>query len=97
MRGRKEFNVDVLKAIKFLDQACNSVPETSIQNCFMEVRFATSTLKESLETASEFDNNGEEIWARFQIAGFVPKDFNFNKYGDGDTDIITARPLQKVA
>ena len=60
--GKKELKVDVLEGLKLLDQAWNSVSETAIQNCFMKVRIAPSTLEKTLETSSESDNNAEGTW-----------------------------------
>ena len=58
---KKEFKVDVFESIKFFDQTCNSVSDTSIQSCFTKVRFPPSTLEENLETTSESDNNAERF------------------------------------
>ena len=86
---KKEFEVDILEAMKLLGQAWNSVSGTMIQNCFRKVRFSPSMLEENLETANESDNNGEGIWERLQVAGLVPEGFNFNEYLEGDSDLIT--------
>ena len=65
------------------------------QNYFIKGRLASSTLEESLETASEPDNNAEGIWDRMQEADLVTEDFSFRKYVDGDADPIIRETITK--
>ena len=95
--GKKEFKVDVLEAMKLLDQAWKSVSDTTIQNCFRKVRFAPSTSEENLETTNESDNSAEGIWERLQVAGLVPEGFNFNEYVEGDSELITRETITEAS
>ena len=88
---KKELKVDVLEAMKLLDQAWSSVSEKSIQNCFMKVGFACSTSKENQQNGSESDNTYEGIWERLQASSLVPEGFNFNEYIEGDANLITRK------
>jgi len=67
---KKEFKINVLEANKLLDQAWISVSEKYIQNCFAEVKFA-STSQENQETASELKNNTVAIWGRLQTVVYA--------------------------
>ena len=87
--GKKEFKVDVLEAMKLLNQAWSSVSEKSIQNCFMKVGFACSTSEENQQNGSESDNAYKGIRKRLQASGLVPAGFNFNEYIEGDANLIT--------
>ena len=94
---KKEFKVDVLEAMKLLDEAWNSVSDMTIQNCFRKVHFVPSTSEENLETASEIDNNAEGIWERLQATGLVPESFNFNEYVEGDADLVTRETITECS
>ena len=91
--GKKEFKVNVLDAMKLLDQAWNSIFDTSIKNCFTKVCFAPSKLEENLETASESNNNTKEIENRLQAACLGSENFNCIEYVVGDADVITRETI----
>ena len=90
--GKREFKIDVLEAVKLLDQAWISVSEMSIRNCFTKLRFA-STSEENQETAIELKNTAEEIRGRLQTAGLVPEDVSLIEYVEGDANLVMQKTI----
>ena len=84
---------DVLKALRLLSQAWNSV-ETTIQSFFKKITFVRLKAEEEVwGSENNVRRYVDEIWERHQACGLNPEACAFTEYCESDANIVTRRTV----
>ena len=59
---KEEFNINLLQAIKLIDEAWESITGNTLANCFKHARFKAHTLKEKCVESQEKE---DRLWKQF--------------------------------
>ncbi|KAK9709161.1 hypothetical protein QE152_g26788 [Popillia japonica] len=93
--GKKEFNINLLEAIRLIDRSWNKVTQTTIKNCFIHAGFLNR--ENEIEVHSDSDNEEFTIENNLPLAKYMKlfgdKSVTMKDYVEVDDAIITNQLL----